>query len=425
MPLSSFVNTRISADTSTAIATSAPSALVVSGRLRRRVTGFLTASGVPRPRHVSATRLRYRPAKVSAALIAFLVAASTLVAAPSFAATGTVTDQGITYELDSTTDPASATVTGYDTTFGLDVDIPDTVTKDAEAYRVIAIGANAFEAKFLTKVTIPDSVTSIGNFAFWHNALTAVTIPDSVTTIGKYAFASARLTEVTIGNAVTDIGEHAFEVNLLTRVSIPDSVITIGEHAFQSNEELIELTIGEAVTDIGDYAFNLNQNLETVIIPDSVITIGSCAFCHNGLTAVTIGNSVTEIGNTAFADNRLTTVTIPASVTAIEDFAFSENALTTVLFEGAPPTTFTDASLIGRSLGDPTGLTVYFPQSLLSEWVADGYDASTDLWNGYNTYVVKTVLAETGFEVAPFGAAALLLLAAGLALTLSRRRVTA
>jgi hypothetical protein len=165
--------------------------------------------------------------------------------------------------------------------------------------------------------------------------------------------------------------------------------------------------------------------LETVIIPDSVITIGSCAFCHNGLTAVTIGNSVTEIGNTAFADNRLTTVTIPASVTAIEDFAFSENALTTVLFEGAPPTTFTDASLIGRSLGDPTGLTVYFPQPLLSEWVADGYDASTDLWNGYNTYVVKTVLAETGFEVAPFGAAALLLLAAGLALTLSRRRVTA
>jgi hypothetical protein len=70
--------------------------------------------------------------------------------------------------------------------FGNDteVDIPETIG----GLEVVRIGDWAFNGKLLTKVTIPDSVTSIGEGAFAGNMLTEVTIPDSVTSIENYTF---------------------------------------------------------------------------------------------------------------------------------------------------------------------------------------------------------------------------------------------
>ena len=65
----------------------------------------------------------------------------------------------------------------------------------------------------LTRMTIPNSVTSIGNYAFYNcSGLTRITIPNSVTSIGEYAFSGCSgLKSVTIGNGVTSIDYGAFD----------------------------------------------------------------------------------------------------------------------------------------------------------------------------------------------------------------------
>ena len=67
----------------------------------------------------------------------------------------------------------------------------------------------------MTKVTIPDTVTSIGATAFQTTALTEVTIPDSVTTLGNGAFtASASLEKVTLSKSLKEIPTSAFNAKI-------------------------------------------------------------------------------------------------------------------------------------------------------------------------------------------------------------------
>jgi hypothetical protein len=521
MLLSSFLNTSGSADTTTA--TNAPSVLVVSVRLRRRIMAFLTAAG----------------------MVGVVVLGT---AVPASAATGdTFVVNNITYTVISEGD-ATVTATDYNTAGGTTVVIPGTVD-NGTTYTVISIGDDAFNGEWpqLTSVTIADSVTTIGDRAFFNNALTSVTIPSSLISIGVAAFSANQLTSVTIPDSLASISDNAFNNNSLTSVTIPDSVTTIGADAFSYNE-LTSVTIPNSVTSIGDDAFRGNKltsvtipnlvtrignglfdgnNLTSVTIPNLVESIGEDAFYGNKLTSVTIPDSVTSIGEYAFSNNELTSVTIPDSVTSIGDDAFRSNiSLTSVTFEGIAPAVGT-----GNVLGDPDAVKVYY-YTAYGENVF-GASGFTNPWNGYTTGIVLVVsldldlnvgdsvagssvgvsaegllvdsaytvvvrstpdtiasgnatntgtlsdtsgrmpsgltpgahtvtftgtdsegnavsrvayltvndtgtvtylsytaaesltLAETGFEVAPFGAAALLLLAAGVVLMVRRRRVTA
>ena len=186
--------------------------------------------------------------------------------------------------------------------------------------------------KLVTKLTIPDGVTTIGNYAFsGYKSLTSVVIPDSVTTIGYCAFYECEsLTSVTIGESVTTIGDYAFfNCNSLTSVTIGDSVTTIGYAAFAHCKSLTSVTIPESVTTIGGGAFQYCDSLTSVVIPDSVTSIEKKAFYNcSGLTSVTIGDSVTSIGEEAFYDCRsLTSVYCkPIIPPTLGSYVFDSNA---------------------------------------------------------------------------------------------------
>lgn len=126
-------------------------------------------------------------------------------------------------------------------------------------YPVTRIRQQAFAHCYsLTKVTIPDSVTSIGDYAFSYcTSLTNVIIGHSVTNIGGGAFERCmRLTDVVIGNSVTSLEYAPFSYcTSLTNVIIGYSVTNIGNNAFSDCTSLTCVTIPNSVTSIRDWAF--------------------------------------------------------------------------------------------------------------------------------------------------------------------------
>ncbi len=158
------------------------------------------------------------------------------------------------------------------------------------------------------ELTLPESYNGnnyeIDQYAFYNrDDITKVTIPNGITSIGDAAFfGCTSLTSVTIGNSVTSIGSSAFrDCKSLTSITIPNSVITIGNVAFSNCTSLTSITIPNGVTSIGKYAFEYCSSLTSVTIPSSVTSIENLTFYEcTSLTSITIGESVTSIGSNAF-----------------------------------------------------------------------------------------------------------------------------
>ena len=107
-------------------------------------------------------------------------------------------------------------VSGYDKAgFKGEANIVSSITYKQNTYEVLSIRNSVFSGcKVMSKVVIPNSVTSIGQRAFSGcSGLTSITIPNSVTSIGLYAFSGCSgLTSITIPNSVTSIGGWAFSI---------------------------------------------------------------------------------------------------------------------------------------------------------------------------------------------------------------------
>ena len=147
----------------------------------------------------------------------------------------------------------------------------------------------------LAAIEFPENITYIGDYAFESTGVSKVEIPDTITSIGNGAFSGCDfLQEVNIGSSVAYIADRAFSGCDLRNVTINSEISSIGQYAFSGNSNLESIDIPNSVTEIEYRAFQDCGNLLDIEIPDSVETIGGYA----------LGTEKNNGENTAWYDNQ-------------------------------------------------------------------------------------------------------------------------
>ena len=123
-----------------------------------------------------------------------------------------VSIDGIRYTLN--TSNHTATVTGWDSDYGYlgDVIIPEEIIDNEEKYRVTSIGSWAFlSCKYLTSITIPNSVISINSTAF-QSCDAIQRFEFHCRDIGSwFTWQKTSLKEIILGKEVASIAQDAFK----------------------------------------------------------------------------------------------------------------------------------------------------------------------------------------------------------------------
>ena len=173
---------------------------------------------------------------------------------PLMASAINITQDGISYYLDSSTKTATV--------------VPGSYSGSIYIYRQVTYGGVTY------------TVTSIGKEAFYNSDITYVTIPNTVTSIGKRSFGGCtNLTSIIIPSSVTEIGSAAFYgCSKLVNIELPSELKVIDENLFWGCTSLTSVTIPKGVTQIAEEAFRECLALSFVIIPNSVTQIGDKAF---------------------------------------------------------------------------------------------------------------------------------------------------
>lgn len=154
-----------------------------------------------------------------------------------------------------------------------------------------------------------------------------VVIEEGVVSIGQGAFINCRfLTSITIPNSVTSIGVFAF-LDTAWWNNQADGIVYLNNWliGYKGDKPSGTISIMEGTRGIASCAFESCNEITSVIIPNSttIICNGAFRWCSS-LTSVTMSNNVTSIGNSAFYDcSSLTTIVLPNSLTFIGGYAFA------------------------------------------------------------------------------------------------------
>ena len=205
-----------------------------------------------------------------------------------------------------------------------EIEIPENITYIADS---------AFSSTALTRVDIPDTVTSVGNSAFAYcSNLQEVNIGSNVTYIADGAFSGCDLRELTINGEIESIGDSAFLNNKnLESIEIPSSVTRIEYRAFSGCSSLLEIEIPDSVEAIAGFAFdstNNNANTEWYDSKeDGVVYAGKVLYKYKGEapegTTITVEDGTKGIAGYAFYwQYNLKEIQLPNTVTNIGDYAF-------------------------------------------------------------------------------------------------------
>ena len=137
-------------------------------------------------------------------------------------------------EIKADDETMTCTVKGKGECSDKEINIPPVIS----GYRVVGIAKRAFSGeRKITKIKVPDGITSVGDYAFSNcSKLTSIILPDGVTNMGTQAFSYCpRLKLLVIPEGVNAIKTATFfSCNNLEDVVIPSSVKSISTQAFAS-----------------------------------------------------------------------------------------------------------------------------------------------------------------------------------------------
>ena len=250
------------------------------------------------------------------------------------------------------------------------ITIPSSITAGDQTYPVTGITANAFQNNtLLTKVIIPDGITSIGEMAFYNcPLLTEVNIPEGVTALPDYCFSGCKA---------------------LTTLTLPPHMTSISKTALKNCSRLTELHIPEGVTELPDSCLYGLSRMTVLTLPEGLTTLGTnCLNGCSGLTKLTLPKSLTTIKRLAFTScSKLTDIAIPEGVTALPDSVFVGcSALLTVYLPETMITLGPSAFAGCRSLIEmtlPAGLTTIGEKCF---WSIDPKTGESN-WKNFTLYV--------------------------------------
>ena len=204
-----------------------------------------------------------------------------------------------------------------------EIEVPSSVTIDEKTYQVTGVTECAFKNNTtLTKVVLPETVTSIGLRAFDNCLLLEeLSVPEGVSEIPDYCFNGCKaLRQLDLPSHLDRIGEKAFKsCTKLEALEIPEGVTTIEEEMFKGFSAMTSLTLPSTVTQVGRQAFYGCSRLTAIEVPEGVTEIPDSAFAACGaLVDVTLPETLTKLGEGAFASCRsLYDIVLPASVKEI------------------------------------------------------------------------------------------------------------
>lgn len=155
--------------------------------------------------------------------------------------------------------------------------------------------------------------------------ISRVILPDGLTTIGSVAFNNITLASLDLPQSVRSIGENSFLWQLFDFVELPDSCAEVCVDAFACGELT---SFSWPVVELHDFSGFRANRLESLRIPSNVRSLGERAFADNPLKSVEFAEGIDTIGVGAFANvNYMTDIIYPAN----KHFAINDTAYYTPL----------------------------------------------------------------------------------------------
>lgn len=264
------------------------------------------------------------------------------------------------------------TITECNNNFNVAVKVPDSLTFEDSAFKIVSIGGFVRHDK-LELISLPNTLSEILARAFEAcSNLSELTLPENLKTIGKSAFQGcAKIKEILIPASVLNIDEAAFAdctglANIAVEegnsryIVLKDCLIDLNTKKLLQGLSTAEIPQNGTITSLGQYCFS-NTAIETATIPEGINTVANNAFSHcTSLCDITLPNTLKILDATCFAwCSNLREIALPEGLVDIRTYVFDSCSLENVIIPASVE------NILERAFGDmPSLTTVTFEKCL-------------------------------------------------------------